>query len=474
MTNTTATQGTVEHIDPNVIVIEANVRPSAPLTKEFVASIRENGVLTPVLARRDEQGNVLVRAGQRRTLAAREAGVSTIPAYIVEADEATTERIIQQMVENDQREALTDGDRAAAFQQLAFEGLSVAAIAKRTGTKQNVIKSGLAVAENAVAASAIQTHQLTLDQAATLIEFEDDDETRADLIDVATTDPAQFAHAAQRARDDRARAKIKADTEADLKAGGFEILDRDRGYYETDYVRISELVTKDGDRVSIEHVAESEGRAAFVRVYITGEADVAYFLRDFKTAGFRKNAGSGATSGPMTDEQKAERKTLIANNKAWASAETVRREWLAQFLSRKTLPKDAAKVIAQGLTVHRRDVGSAASNGNTLAHVLLGIERGGYWDGDKLNTLVEHSPAKAQHVSLAVVLGGIEDSTSKNTWRYPEASKALYFGQLAAWGYGLSEVEQIVVDVDTTTEEPGDDAPADDFVGSDDAEQSDQ
>ena len=147
----------------------------------------------------------------------------------------------------------------------------------------------------------------------------------------------------------------------------------------------------------------------------------------------------------MTDEQKAERKTLIANNKAWASAETVRREWVAQFLSRKTLPKDAAKVIAQGLTVHRRDVGNAASNGNTLAHVLLGIERGGYWDGDKLNALVEHSPAKAQHVSLAVVLGGIEDSTSKNTWRYPEASKAAYFQQLAAWGYGLSEVEQIVV-----------------------------
>ncbi len=455
MTNSTATQGTVEHIDPNAIIIEANVRPSAPLTKEFVASIRENGVLTPVLARRDEQGNVLVRAGQRRTLAAREAGLTTIPAYIVDADEATAERIIQQMVENDQREALTDGDRAAAFQQLAFEGLSVAAIAKRTGTKQNVVKSGLAVAENAVASSAIQTHQLTLDQAATLIEFADDDETRADLIEVATTDPAQFPHAAQRARDDRARAKIKADTEAELSAHGFAILDRDRGYYETDYINIRELVTTEGERVTVDHVEHAEGRAAFVRVYATGEPSVSYFVSDPKAAGFRKDRGQGATSGPMTDEQKAERKTLIANNKAWASAETVRREWLAQFLSRKTLPKDAAKVIAQGLTVHRRDVGSATSNGNTLAHVLLGIERGGYWDGDKLNELVEHSPAKAQHITLAVVLGGIEDSTSKNTWRYPEASKALYLQQLAAWGYGLSEVEQIVVNAsDSEVAEP--------------------
>lgn len=56
--------------------------------------------------RRARYGNVLVRAGQRRTLAAREAGTTTIPVYIVDADEATVERIIQQMVENDQREAL--------------------------------------------------------------------------------------------------------------------------------------------------------------------------------------------------------------------------------------------------------------------------------------------------------------------------------------------------------------------------------
>ena len=102
--------------------------------------------------------------------------------------------------------------------------------------------------------------------------------------------------------------------------------------------------------------------------------------------------------------------------------------------------------IAQGFTTRRRDVGSAASNGNTLAHVLLGIERGGYWDGDKLTALVEHSPAKAQPISLAVVFGGIEDSTGKTTWRYPGASKARYFQQRAVWGYGLSAVEQIVVD----------------------------
>ena len=78
--------------------------------------------------------------------------------------------------------------------------------------------------------------------------------------------------------------------------------------------------------------------------------------------------------------------------------------------------------------------------------MLVRIERDGNWDGDKLNALVEHSPAKAQHISLAVVLGSIEDSTGKTTWCYPEASKASYFQQLAEWGYRLSTLVRIVVD----------------------------
>jgi len=421
---------------------------------------------------------VIVRAGQRRTLAAREAGVAgvaTIPAYIIEADETTVDRIVAQMVENDHREAVTDADRVAAFQQLAFEGLTPAVIAKRTGSKAATVKAGIAVAESSTAASAIISHSLTLDQAAALIEFEGDEDTVTDLIEVATNSPEQFAHSTQRARDDRRRALLKDEATADLIARGYDVLEREPSYYETGVpVRISELVTADGARVTSEDIAETPGRAAFVRVYVTGdEASVTYFLNDPKAAGFRKEGGSGATSGPMTEEQKTERRILIANNKAWISAEVVRRDWLAEFLSRKTLPKDAAKVSAQGLTVHRREVGSAIGNGNTLAHTLLGIERGGYGAADKLAALVERSPGRVAHVTLAIVLGGIEDSTSKITWRYPEAIKGAYFAQLAAWGYGLSEVEQIVVDAQApeSTVEPGGEAPVEDV---DDVEDDDQ
>jgi ParB family chromosome partitioning protein len=452
--NTTTSTGTVEHIDPQTIVIEANVRPSAPVTAEFVQSIRENGVLVPAVGRRDEHGNVLVRMGQRRTLGAREAGVATIPVYIVEGDDTTAERIIRQLIENDQRDDLSASDRAAAYQQLAFEGMPVTTIAKRLGAKRNEVKTALTVAENATAAAVVAQYPITLDQAATLIEFEDDPEATASLIRTATTEPAQFAHAVQRARDERARARTKAEAVADLTARGYEVLSSQPDYYDKGYTNIRDLRTADGERVTAEHVEHVDGRAAYVTVYFGQDiASVTYYVTNPAAAGFRKEGGSAA--GPMTDEQKAERRELIANNKAWASAETVRREWLTTFLARKALPKDAAAFVALRLATFHNVVGSAVQQNNALAHSLLGLEETHQWGADHLGDLIERTPAKAGHVALAVVLGGIESSTSKNTWRYPDAHKAAYFRKLAAWGYGLSDVEQLVIDsIDATNTTP--------------------
>jgi ParB family transcriptional regulator, chromosome partitioning protein len=448
MTDTSTTTGTIEHVDPTQVIVEANVRTAAPLDKEFLASIRENGVLTPILARRDEQGILIVRAGQRRTLAAREAGLATIPAFVVDADESITQRIVQQLVENEHRTALTEGERAAAFQQLAFEGLSPQVIARRTATKPARVKQGLKVAESAFATAAIVEHQLTFDQAATLIEFEGADETVANLIEVATSNPEQFAHAAQRARDDRARAEEVARVSVELREQGYTVLDRDPGYYDDTYTRITDL-TKDGNPVTPDDLTEIDDRAVFVRSYYSGEVETIYYVTNFKAHGFKKSS-STTTSGPMTDDDKAARRELIANNKAWASAEIVRREWLTSFLTRKALPKDAGLFIALGVTLHRTHVADAMSRGNSLAHQLLGIENdGSFWAPDKLGTHIDGNPGKVQHIALAVVIGGIESHTSKDTWRHTSAPAAAYFAQLAAWGYAVSEVEQIVLDTVT-------------------------
>ena len=83
------------------------------------------------------------------------------------------------------------------------------------------------------------------------------------------------------------------------------------------------------------------------------------------------------------------------------------------------------------------------------------------WDADKLAAIIEHTPTKAQHVSLAVAigvgLGGTQASTSRTMWRHPEAIYAHHFEQSAAWGYGLSEAGQIIVTATATASADSDD-----------------
>ncbi|MBW9121897.1 hypothetical protein JNB63_17505 [Microbacterium trichothecenolyticum] len=154
----------------------------------------------------------------------------------------------------------------------------------------------------------------------------------------------------------------------------------------------------------------------------------------------------------MTDEQKAERKEVIAHNKEWDAAETVRREWLAQFLGRKTTPKNGQTVIAEALTGARWKIADGLTRGSSIAKVLLGMETAAEY-GDQIAEYLTAHPRRAVHVTLAVVLGGIEQNTSRNTWRAPSADTAWYLRTLQGWGYPLCPVERIAAMLtDNTTE----------------------
>ncbi|MGX5769752.1 ParB/RepB/Spo0J family partition protein [Microbacterium trichothecenolyticum] len=448
MTINTTPTGTVEHIDPSTLIVETNVRTTAPLDAGFVDSIRQVGVLTPLLAWRDQDGGVHIRAGQRRALAATDAGIATVPVYVVDAgDDDTAGRIVEQLIENDQREALTDADRIQAWRALELEGLSATAIAKRTGTKRDRVKTGLAVAQSTSATDAVSEAGLTLDQAAILLEFDDDDpDTVVELTEVAATDPGYFPVAVERARQDRVAREAKEKVEQEEAAKGHRILDERPSDYNTAPYRVRMLRTADDEPVDPDTIQGKPGVAVYVATYYGGEARAEYYLDDPTALGYtvHQEAGygnGGAPSGPMTDEQKAERKELIAHNKEWDAAETVRREWLTQFLARKTAPKDAQTVIAEALTGARWKIADGLTRGSTTANVLLGIDSTDY--GDQIADYLTAHPHRAVHVTLAVVMGGIEQNTSRNTWRSPGPDTAWYLRTLADWGYTLCPVERI-------------------------------
>ena len=451
MTTATTTAGVLELIDPQTLDVATNVRTAAEasLDKEFLDSVSANGVLVPIVATRDESG-VHVRYGQRRTLAAQQVALASVPVYIVEADAADdAQRIVEQLVENDQRQALTDGDRIQAYKALELEGLSVTAIAKRTGTKRDKNKTGLTVAASETGTRLIVESGMTLDQAATLIEFEDDPEVVATLTQTATEEPGYFPHAVQRARDERAAAQAREAGEQGEAAKGHRILSEAPAWDARTPYRLGDLRTSEGERVTADEIQGKDGVAVYVRGYRDGTHQVNYYVDEPETLGYTVvDDGMGRKAGPMTDEEKAERKTLIANNKDWDAAESVRREWLAQFLSRKTLPKNSAQVIARSLTEARHLVAGELS-GNALAADLLGVEPVSGYCRDRFADFLTAHPTKAGHVTLAIVLGGIEASTGRNTWRSPRAETAHYLQTLAEWGYTLSPVEQIAAMTDS-------------------------
>jgi ParB family chromosome partitioning protein len=108
----------------------------------LAASIREIGVLQPVLVRQAEDGQYELIAGERRLRAAKRAGLTTIPAIVKTADRAAS--IEQALVENLHRQDLNALEEAAAYSQLIEDlGLTHEEVASRVGKSRVSITNSL-------------------------------------------------------------------------------------------------------------------------------------------------------------------------------------------------------------------------------------------------------------------------------------------------------------------------------------------
>ena len=108
---------------------------------ELSASIKEHGVLQPVLAVKNDDGYSLV-AGERRLRASRLAGIKKIPAIILERDSRECAEI--SLIENIQREQLSFFEEAAGYERLINEfGFTQSQIAQRLGKKQSTVSNKL-------------------------------------------------------------------------------------------------------------------------------------------------------------------------------------------------------------------------------------------------------------------------------------------------------------------------------------------
>lgn len=115
--------------------------------RDLSASIREHGVIQPILVVEEDDGYTLI-AGERRLRAASQAGLTSIPAIIRTANDQ--DRLSLALVENIQRANLNAIDEALAYRRLVDEfGLTQDDVARRVGRSRPAIANSLRILDAA-------------------------------------------------------------------------------------------------------------------------------------------------------------------------------------------------------------------------------------------------------------------------------------------------------------------------------------
>ena len=138
------------HIDGAVSITQITPNRNQPRQEfnpeqmeELTASIKENGILQPLTVRELEGGNFELIAGERRLRAAKDAGLETVPVYILSVD-ADVEMMEYALVENIQRVDLKPLEKAEGYAILSGKyDLSQDDIAKRVGKSRPAIANAL-------------------------------------------------------------------------------------------------------------------------------------------------------------------------------------------------------------------------------------------------------------------------------------------------------------------------------------------
>ena len=109
---------------------------------ELADSIREQGIIQPLIAEEETDGTYTIVAGERRFRAARMAGLSEVPVILRKYSDE--KRMIVSLIENIQRSNLNPIDEASAYKQLmAFGNLSQDDVASKVGKNRTTVANAL-------------------------------------------------------------------------------------------------------------------------------------------------------------------------------------------------------------------------------------------------------------------------------------------------------------------------------------------
>ena len=444
-------------VNPEYLQAGENVRRDLRAGKGFLETVRAHGVVKDIDVYVTLTG-LVVLDGHRRLDAALALHLESVPVRVVRVDDEA-ERIASQLMVNDEAEHCNSAERADAIQQLVLLGVPAQDL-RRRGIRGEEVAAARAVASapQAVRQAAVERPQIDLVGLGHLAELATDAVEDSPVVAKAVADaierPDQVEHIVARARAEAEEERLLADKRAELEAQGIRVIEeaRDKSLYDSGQ-RLDSLVDDHGEVLTEATHSSCSGHAAVLYPDLTWEGSqrkvtgtrVVLWCTDWKAHGHRNRWArntSGATSGPMEEEQRKARAEKIRRNKAMDAANGVRRQWIQDRLltSGTRLPAVAwrSRLPLYLFPVLRWTHMSVSS---------IALEKGRErlaCDLPSLRAVLPTAPA-AEVALLTFALAAMEGSIEKDTWTDTRGVSAmmtrLHLRFLEQLGYTLSDVE---------------------------------
>ncbi len=351
-----------------------NIRHEVIPTDELVASIKQDGILQPLVVSPHPtlEGDYTLIAGHHWLAAAKKAGLSELPVVIRHDLDTEGKQLAAMVAENMHRTDITATEEADAYQAMLDLGeWDVKAIAKATGHKQARVKDRLKLGKlDEPQRKALDEGQLTIERALVITEYQDHPDLQEMLLDAASAQPYNWEFYTKRAKETLEwRSKVPAMKDVLTNIVGVEVVVRPEGRrYDEEYPY---------RHVDFETAAEAKkaGAMAIVDDECRYRGEPEYVV--LKGAEVPGESGKSEEEQARHEEALARRARIQEMEDRLASLVEVETEWIRTIVSGAARSERTMRVI-----------GRHASR--PLLEHMIGWG-GGYWEREYLAAHFGHA-----------------------------------------------------------------------------------
>ncbi len=463
--DTSDSERTIVYLDPALLVRdECNARETdTGPDADLLASVKEIGVEEPVSVRPRPDGTYGVFKGWRRTQAQQQANATAeadgrpqrkIPAIVREdlvGRDGWTRML--SLTENARREQMTERDTLKAIELTLVD---MSEVEQRRATKALNLPPGAAkAARKAAKLSDAELRSATaegmdLEQMADLAEVGDLPNARWVLEQAKAADEEEgkggrghWDHAMARLRQQLADREARAAAEKALAEAGIPLLRKYHDWEKDPSRPLSQLTTPLGAPLDETRHKTCPGHSA----RLDEEHRPVWHCADPAQYGHKLRPEAKKPKKPLSPEEAAERRRVIACNKAWRAAREVRKNFVATLCQGKTLPEEARKPTLSSvlrIPYAYRDFVNKGGTGDVAR--FLGIKVPDDATVYAVDLAGQVSRAKEWHALFAHVAAAYEHDLRENkAWARLRGDQARWLLLLESLGYTLSEVEEMAV-----------------------------